>query len=193
MSKRTLSLDRGSAVSEIYTYNKNSQLVTARGDGSDAWTFTYDVNGNVVSSQMGEGAKIGLGYDGGDRIVMYGDVDFAGYDERGYVVRRGTQQYTYNALGQMTSAYEAGRFAVRFYYDDLGRVIAKRDHRANVVQFIYSNPSANSTVSYVHYPKASRTYHLIYDENNVLVAMDTPDNRYETHSSHLWSIASSTY
>lgn len=181
MSKRTLSLSRGSAVSETYAYNKNSQLEAARGDGSDGWTYSYDVNGNVVSVQMGEGSatKIGLGYDGGDRIVMYGDLDFAGYDDRGYVVRRGGQQYTYNALGQMTSAYESGRFAVRFYYDDLGRVIAKRDHRANVVQFIYSNPAANSTVSYVHYPKAARTYHLIYDENDVLVAMDTPDNRYE--------------
>ena len=184
VSKKTLSLSRGSAVSEVYTYNKNGQLETARGDGSDAWKYSYDVNGNVISVQMGE-TRIGLGHDGGDRIVMYGDLDFAGYDDRGFVVRRGTQQYTYNSMGRMTSAYEAGRFAVRFYYDNLGRVVAKRDHRANVVQFIYSNPLANSTVSYVHYPKAQRTYHLIYDENDHLVAMDTPDNRYYVGTDHI--------
>ena len=183
VSKRTMSLSRGSETSEVYTYNKNHQLESANGDGSDEWVYTYDVNGNVVSLQMGE-TKIGLGYDGGDRIVMYGDLEFTGYDERGFVVRRGSQHYTYNALGRMTSAYESGRFSVKFYYDDVGRIIAKRDHRANVVQFIYSNPLANSTVSYVHYPKAARTYHLIYDENNVLIAMDTPDNRYYIGTDH---------
>merc|ERR1719412_3511573 len=66
VSKKTLSLSRGSAVSEVYTYNKNGQLETARGDGSDAWKYSYDVNGNVVSVQMGE-TRIGLGHDGGDR------------------------------------------------------------------------------------------------------------------------------
>ena len=109
---------------------------------------------------------------------MYGDKEFTTYDQRGFVVRRGQQRYTYNSFGRMTSASEAGRFSVKFYYDDIGRIIAKRDHRANVVQFIYTNPYANSTVSYVHYPKASRTYHLIYDENDVIIAMDTPD-RYD--------------
>ena len=109
---------------------------------------------------------------------MYGDKEFTGYDQRGFVVRRGQQRYTYNSFGKMTSASEPGRFSVKFYYDDIGRIIAKRDHRANVVQFIYTNPYANSTVSYVHYPKASRTYHLLYDENDVVIAMDTPDRYY---------------
>jgi YD repeat-containing protein len=87
----------------------------------------------------------------------------------------------------MIAAHEPGKFAVRFYYDDVGRIAAKRDHRGNVVQFVYSNPYSNATVSHVHYPKASRTYHLIYDDQDFLVAMDTPDSRFYIATDHLGS------
>ena len=79
------------------------------------------------------------------------------YDERGFVTRRGEQWYAYNSLGQMESAWEKGRFSVRFLYDDRGRLVAKRDHKDNAVQFVYANPLANSTVTHVHYPVAGRT------------------------------------
>ena len=45
---------------------------------------------------------------------MYGDKEFTTYDQRGFVVRRGQQRYTYNSFGRMTSASEAGRFSVKF-------------------------------------------------------------------------------
>ena len=56
-----------------------------------------------------------VGYDEGDRVVMYGDKEFTTYDQRGFVVRRGPQRYTYNSFGRMTSASESGRFSVKFY------------------------------------------------------------------------------
>ena len=92
--------------------------------------------------------------------------EYVTYDERGFVIKRGETHYKYNAFGQMTSAFESGKFALSFFYDDLGRIIAKRDHRKNVVQFLYGNPFNNRSVTQVHYPKASRTYHLIYDEDS---------------------------
>ncbi len=177
----------GSPVITVYTYNPDGQLQSVKSDdGVDDWTFTHDVNGNVVGVKMADN-RINVGMDGGDRVVSYGDLDFVSYDDRGFVVRRGSQRYLYNAFGQMISAHEPGKFAVRFYYDDLGRIAAKRDHRGNVVQFVYSNPYSNSTVSHVHYPKASRTYHLLYDENDFLVAMDTPDSRFYIATDHLGS------
>ena len=79
----------------------------------------------------------------------------------------------------MESAYEAGRFSIRFYYDDVGRIVGKRDHRGNVVQFLYTNPYNNASVTHVHYPKAQRTYTFIYEEGSGhLVAMDQMDKRY---------------
>ena len=82
---------------------------------------------------------------------------FLRYDERGFVTRRGEQWYAYNSLGQMESAWEKGRFSVRFFYDDRGRLVAKRDHKKNTVQFVYANPLSSSTVTHVNYPVADRT------------------------------------
>ena len=55
--------------------------------------------------------------------------EYVTYDERGFVIKRGETNYNYNVFGQMESAYEAGRFSIRFHYEDVGRIIAKRDHR----------------------------------------------------------------
>ena len=73
------------------------------------------------------------------------------------MTRRGEQWYAYNSLGQMDSAWEKGRFSVRFFYDDRGRLVAKKDHKRNTVQFVYANPLSNSTVTHVNYPVAERT------------------------------------
>jgi YD repeat-containing protein len=81
----------------------------------------------------------------------------------------------------MTTASEPGRFTVRFYYDDLGRLIAKRDHKGNAVQFVYSNPNADwLSVTHIHYPQASRTYQLLYsdEKGRHLVALDTVEERF---------------
>ena len=135
------------------------------------------MNGNVVSVSN-RNQETTLGYDSGDRIVMLGDREFASYDERGFTVRRGDQRYSYNALGQMESAWEPGRFSVKFFYDERGRLSAKRDHKGNAVQFVYASPVDDSLVSHVHSPAACRTYRLHYDDAGDLVSMETPDGTF---------------
>ncbi len=76
------------------SYNVDGQLQSVKSDdGVDDWTFTHDVNGNVVGVKMAEN-RVNVGFDGGDRIVSYGDLDFVSYDDRGFVVRRGSQVST---------------------------------------------------------------------------------------------------
>lgn len=198
-TKLTLN-ERGEEIQTRFSYNPNDQIESVetnekRGGGGgkkggadgNNWIYTHDVNGNIVSAQNG-GKKVSLGYDGGDRIIMYGDVDYVTYDDRGFIVRRGDQHYTYNALGQMTTASQKGRFSIKFFYDYAGRLIAKRDHKGNVVQFVYADVYKNQSVTHVHYPKASRTYRLFYDDiDNHLIAMDTPDDRFYVGTDHLGS------
>jgi hypothetical protein len=38
-------------------------------------------------------SRTNVGFDGGDRVVSYGELDFVSYDDRGFVVRRGNQRY----------------------------------------------------------------------------------------------------
>ena len=58
-------------------------------------------------------------------MTQFGGVEFATYDTRGFVIRRGEQRYSYNTLGQMVKAFEPTKFAVRFFYDDRKRLIGK--------------------------------------------------------------------
>ena len=178
ISAKSISLARGSPTSEAYDYNKDLSLKKVKSEVGLDWAYDHDINGNVVNVQRGE-KRTSYVIDAGDRIAMVNSQDFVQYDERGFVIKRGETHYNYNAFGQMTSAFESGKFSIRFFYDDLGRIIAKKDHRANVVQFVYANPYNNQSVTHVHYPKADRTYHMIYDEDSGhLIAMDTPENRY---------------
>jgi RHS repeat-associated protein len=184
---RSTSLARGSPTAETFTYDQDLELKSVQSEAGQDWTYVYDINGNVLSVKRGEKLTEYV-YDGGDRVAMVNSQEFVTYDSRGYVVKRGETTYKYNALAQMTSASEAARFSIQFYYDDVGRIVAKKDHRANVVQFVYANPYNNNSVTHVHYPKAARTYHMIYDdETGQLIAMDTPDSRYYVGTDNLGS------
>ena len=161
---------------EEVAYNANNQVNIVKSQDS-SWVYTHDVNGNIASVTE-QGKPITLGYDEGDRMVQFGDLEFVTYDERGFVIRRGEQRYSYNALGQMISAFEPQKFAVRFYYDDEKRLIGVQDHRGSTIQYIYSNPAFPNQVTHVHDPKLGTVQHLLYDEENMLVAMETADDRF---------------
>ena len=161
---------------EEVAYNANNQVNIVKSEDSN-WVYSHDINGNVVSVTE-QGQRIAMGYDSGDRVVQFGDLEFVTYDDRGFVIRRGEQRYTYNVLGQMVSAFEPGKFAARFYYDDQKRLIGVQDHRGNTVQYIYSNPAVPGQVTHIHDPKTGTVKELLYDEENMLVAMETADNRY---------------
>jgi RHS repeat-associated protein len=160
-------------------YNANNQINIVRSTSppeGTSWVYAHDVNGNVVSVTE-QGQRVTLGYDAGDRVVQFGDLEFVTYDERGFVIRRGEQRYAYNALGQMTRAFEPGKFAVQFFYDAERRLIGCQDHRGGVVQYMYANPGQARRVTHVHYPKLGHTTQLLYDEDGLLMALETMDSR----------------
>ena len=176
ISLRSVYLQHQTTNEEV-AYNANNQVNIVRSSTGTAWIYTHDANGNVVSVTEA-GQRVTLGYDAGDRLSQFGDLEFVTYDRRGFVIRRGEQRYAYNALGQMTRAFEPTKFAVRFYYDDRRRLTGTTDHRGNSVQYVYANPYAPHQVTAVHYPKEGRTSQLVYDEDGLLVALETQDNRY---------------
>ena len=161
---------------EEVAYNANNQVNIVKSEDSH-WVYAHDVNGNIVSVTE-QGKKYTHGYDSGDRVVEFGPVEFVTYDDRGFVIRRGEQRYTYNALGQMISALEQNKFAVRFYYDDQRRLIGVSDHRGNTIQYMYSNPGQPRQVTHVHDPKLASIQHLLYDEEDLLVAIEPNGDRF---------------
>ncbi|XP_063233060.1 LOW QUALITY PROTEIN: teneurin-m [Bacillus rossius redtenbacheri] len=157
------------------TYNADGHILEV--SGTSNWKYVYDENGNVIGV-VEQGEKISLGYDSGDRVVQYGDVEFNSYDGRGFVVRRGEQKYRYNSRAQLTHAFERDKFQTWYFYDDRGRLVSWHDERGNVTQFLYADPSSPDLITHVHFPKAGRTFRLLYDERRVLITVETSEQRF---------------
>ncbi|KAG5882426.1 hypothetical protein JTB14_007052 [Gonioctena quinquepunctata] len=156
-------------------YNSDGHVLEVA--GSSNWKYVYDENGNIIGV-IKEKDKIALGYDSGDRVVQYGDVEFNSYDSRGYVVRRGEQKYRYNSRGQLIHAFERDKFQTWYFYDDKQRMISWNDDKGNITQYFYSNPSTPNLVSHVHFPKSGRTFRFLYDSRDVIITVETSEQRF---------------
>ncbi|XP_049938928.1 teneurin-m [Schistocerca serialis cubense] len=162
-------------ITDKVTYNADGHVMEVVGDSN--WKYVYDENGNVIGV-IEQGEKISLGYDSGDRVVQYGDVEFNSYDGRGFVVRRGEQKYRYNSRAQLIHAFERDKFQTWYFYDDRGRMVSWHDERGNVTQYFYANPSTPDLISHVHFPKSGRTFRLLYDERQILITVETSEQRF---------------
>nr|CAD7459023.1 unnamed protein product [Timema tahoe] len=169
-----LLVGRASSMDRV-TYNADGHVMEVIGNSN--WKYVYDENGNVIGV-IEQGEKISLGYDSGDRVVQYGDVEFNSYDGRGFVVRRGEQKYRYNSRSQLTHAFERDKFQTWYFYDDRGRLVSWHDERGNVTQFLYANPSTPNLITHVHFPKTGRTFRLLYDERKTLITVETSEQRF---------------
>ncbi|KAK6625770.1 hypothetical protein RUM43_006069 [Polyplax serrata] len=157
------------------TYNADGHVMEVI--GTNNWKYVYDENGNAIGV-FENGEKVTLGYDSGDRVVKFGDVEFNGYDGRGYVVRRGEHKYRYNSKAQITHAFERDRFATWYYYDDRGRLISWHDERGNVTQYFYANPVTSDLITHVHFPKTGRTFRFLYNDQQTLLTVETSEQRF---------------
>ncbi|KAH9629055.1 hypothetical protein HF086_011318 [Spodoptera exigua] len=173
-SKKTMIGDTSS--NERISYNYDGHLMEVVGSEDD-WKYVYDENGNVIGV-IEHGEKRYLGYDIGDRVVQYSDVEYSSYDGRGFVIRRGEQKYRYNSRGQFVHASERDKFQMWYYYDDRSRLIAWRDDKSNVTQFFYANPQTPNLVTHVHFPKSGKTVRYLYDQRDFLTCIETDDQRF---------------
>ncbi|XP_065159892.1 teneurin-m isoform X3 [Atheta coriaria] len=174
ISTQKLLIGRANTMDRV-TYNADGHVLEVL--GSSNWKYVYDENGNVIGV-IKEKEKISLGFDSGDRVVQYGDVEFNNYDNRGYVVRRGEQKYRYNSRGQLIHAFERDKFQTWYYYDDRGRLISWNDDKGNVTQYFYSNPSTPDRITHLHYPKTGRTFRFLYDQREVIITVETNEQRF---------------
>ncbi|RVE53849.1 hypothetical protein evm_001511 [Chilo suppressalis] len=164
------------------SYNYDGHLMEVVGSEDD-WKYVYDENGNVIGV-IEHGEKRYLGYDIGDRVVQYGDIEFSSYDGRGFVIRRGEQKYRYNSRGQFVHAFEREKFQTWYYYDNRNRLVAWKDDKNNVTQFFYTNPQTPNLITHMHYPKAEKTVRFLYDQRDFLTCIETEDSRFYVATDH---------
>ncbi|XP_048481184.1 teneurin-m isoform X4 [Plutella xylostella] len=167
---------------ERISYNYDGHLMEVVGSEDD-WKYNYDENGNIIGV-IERGDKRYLGYDIGDRVVHYGDIELCSYDGRGFVIRRGEQKYRYNSRGQFVHAFEREKFQMWYYYDDRNRLVAWKDDKSNVTQFFYANPQTPNLITHMHFPKLEKTVRLHYDQRDFLTCIETEEQRFYVATDH---------
>ncbi|XP_045521561.1 teneurin-m isoform X3 [Pieris brassicae] len=179
-SKKMMIGDTSSNERISYNYDGHLMEVVA---SEDDWKYVYDENGNVIGV-IEHGEKRYLGYDIGDRVVQYGDIEFSSYDGRGFVIRRAEQKYRYNSRGQFVHAFERDKFQAWYYYDDRNRLVAWKDDKDNITQFFYTNPQSPNLITHMHHPKTEKTVRFLYDQRDFLVCIETEEQRFYVATDH---------
>ncbi|XP_065204844.1 teneurin-m isoform X4 [Planococcus citri] len=174
ISNQKISYGRNTIVDRM-AYSADGHLLEVVGKSN--WKYLYDENGNAVGI-VDQSQKLTLGYDSGDRIVQVGDIELKGYDVRGFVVRNGQAKLSYDESGHLSHATDGETFSTFYRYDHRGRLISIHDTTGNVTQFLYTDPHRPELITILHNPKHRRTYTYLYDDNDVLVAIESADQRY---------------
>ncbi|XP_008203483.1 teneurin-a isoform X4 [Nasonia vitripennis] len=158
-----------------YTWDYDGQLTGV--EAQEPWGFRYDVNGNMLSLTY-RGNTIPMEYNSMDRIIKFGEGLYK-YDNRGLVIQNAREErFNYNAKGLLVRATKRGRFDVRYYYDHLDRLAARKDNYGNVTQFFYNNQKRPYEVSQIYSPRDGKLMSLVYDDRGHLIYAQVYRHKY---------------
>ncbi|XP_058794630.1 teneurin-a isoform X3 [Phymastichus coffea] len=158
-----------------YTWDSDGQLTGV--EAQEPWGFRYDVNGNMLSLTY-RGNIIPMEYNSMDRIIKFGEGLYK-YDNRGLVIQNAREErFSYNAKGLLVRAFKRGRFDVRYYYDHLDRLAARKDNYGNVTQFFYNNQKRPYEVSQIYSPRDGKLMSLVYDDRGHLIYAQVYRHKY---------------
>ncbi|XP_076255670.1 teneurin-a transmembrane protein isoform X2 [Rhynchophorus ferrugineus] len=158
-----------------YTWDCDGQLLGV--EAQEPWGFRYDDNGNMLSLTY-RGNTIPMEYNGMDRIIKFGEGQYK-YDSRGLVIQNAREEkFHYNAKGLLVRATKRGRFDVRYFYDHLDRLLARKDNFGNVTQFFYNNDKRPREVSQIYSPRDGKLMSLVYDNRGHLIFAQVYRHKY---------------
>ena len=120
-----------------YSYDEAGRLVEVQVDGAVAETYTYDANGNRLTS-----SGVLATYDDQDRLVTSGDTAFS-YTANGELLTRDqaaqVTSYDYDLLGNLREVTLPDGTLIEYVVDGQNRRIGKRVDGALVQGFLYQN------------------------------------------------------
>ena len=167
-----------------FSYDLDEQLIEMKSE-REHWRFQYDDNFNLVGIQYLQN-RIEITIDHAkDRISNFGDTPYL-YDERGYLVRRGEEVFSYNAFGLLISINKLTKHnEINYLYDSRGRLSARIDNFGNHTQYIYGDIKRPQLLTHLIQFNVERSAaepqsqsrplitSYIYDDSNLLIAFTT--------------------
>lgn len=137
-----------------YGYDEIGQLLSVAINGVLARQYTYDSNGNRISTSAG-GLSTSASYDAQDRLTSYGDYEYA-YTRDGALhsktnlVSGDITTYDVDALGNLLSVELPDGRLIEYVVDALGRRVGKKVNGVFVQKWLYrdgTNPIAELTAA----------------------------------------------
>lgn len=152
-----------------YIYNPDGRLIEVEKDGAMVERYTYDENGNRLSTLTATAV-----YDTQDRITSHGGVAYT-IDGDGYLVQRGTDSFLYSTRGELLSATVASG-TVTYAYDTFGRMVGRTD-ATGTTQYLYGSLGNFMLVTAARSSDGILTV-FYYDEEGYLFAMERGGSTY---------------
>lgn len=167
-----------------YSYDLDEQLVEMKSE-REHWRFSYDDNFNLIRIQYLQNAIEVTIDHAKDRIANFGDTPYV-YDERGYLIKRGEEVFTYNSFGLLISINKLTKtHEINYLYDSKGRLSARIDNFGNHTQYIYGDIKRPQLLTHLIQFNIERSSNepqsqsrplitsYIYDDSNLLIAFTT--------------------
>jgi RHS repeat-associated protein len=153
-----------------YTYDADGRLTEVTRDGTLTERYTYDVNGNRLSTLFATAS-----YGSQDRLTSIDNVSYT-FNVDGYLSQRGTDTFEYSSRGELVSATPGGATTITYSYDGLGRRVGRIDS-SGTYQYLYGFPGRPFLVTNVRDPGDVLTT-FYYDGNGLLFAMNRGGSMY---------------
>ncbi|CAK0780119.1 hypothetical protein CCP4SC76_7230003 [Gammaproteobacteria bacterium] len=159
-----------------YTYNGQGQVLTSTGPNSDTTQFAYDASGNLTTTTIALGHVTRTSHDANGRPLTITDsnglVTTLTYDARGRIKTRNaggeTTAMTYDGVGNMTQMTRPDGSFLTYTYDAAHRLTGIQDSLGNRVTYTL-DVAGNRTKEETQGPKGSRMHSYTYDNVNRLL------------------------
>jgi len=166
----------GSSETRTYTYDADGQLLRTNIAAVVNEQYSYDPNGNRITSLAGSAA-----YDSQDRLTSLAGVGYV-INSDGQLVSRGSDSFTHGTRGELLEA-TVGTSTVQYQYDVWGRRTG-RTEASGTYQFFYSDQFNQVRLTASRDPGGALTLYY-YDERDSLIAFERAGNRYHVASDQL--------
>jgi RHS repeat-associated protein len=124
-----------------YEYDDIGQLTAVSKNGTILAGYTYDDNGNRLTTTMGQGI-VSASYDDQDRLLTWGTTSYT-YTLNGELATKttpnGTTQYVYDVMGNLESVTLPDLTVITYIYDALNRRIGKKINGTLVQGWLYAD------------------------------------------------------
>ena len=147
-----------------YSYDTNGRLNSVTDEIGSYMNMTYDSNGNVTSAVNAGGTEYQFTYDEDGNYTS----QTATYTSDG-VVKTVTEQYFYDAAGNLTNIIDSEGNVVCTDYNSMGKVSCSTDEKGRKTTYDYDNFGNLIKISYPDGTSESFTYDR---EGNNLTATD---------------------